>query len=372
MIETLPQTHWQPQVLRDAVLPAQKAPMPAPKTVTSPISPDEALVRSMAHAYQSAIVSACDLNLLEIVAREDIIAPFFKVGDLGYIYGARGNGKSWLAQIMSTALAKGSEFATWKVNRPRRVLYVDGEMPLDALKDRQALISSDVPERLYFLNHERLFEKSEKVLNLAEPSAQDALSGIVKEQEIEVVVLDNLSCLFFGVRENEADAWEAILPWLLHLRRMHVAVIIVAHAGRNGEMRGTSRREDQAFWMLRVKAADAPAGFRGARFRTTFAKNRNAVHEDCPALEWTLRTPNGTRNPEISVVPTTNDFAVLGLIAGGMVSCGEIANELGVTAGRISQTAAMLKERDLITMAGRDYKITPAGSARLADALPRC
>ena len=55
---------------------------------------------------------------------------------------------------------------------------------------------------------------------------------------------DNLSCLFSGVKENDADASESVLQWLLTLRRHRIAVEFVHHSGRNKEtMRGTSRRE---------------------------------------------------------------------------------------------------------------------------------
>ncbi len=40
-----------------------------------------------------------------------------------------------------------------------------------------------------------------------------------------------------------------MLPWLLDLRRRKIAVVIVHHAGRSGEMRGTSKREDNVFWI---------------------------------------------------------------------------------------------------------------------------
>ena len=68
----------------------------------------------------------------------------------------------------------------------------------------------------------------------------------------KVVFLDNLSCLFSGVKENDADAWEVVLPWFLTLRRHRISVVVVHHSGRNKEMRGTSRREDAAFWVIRL------------------------------------------------------------------------------------------------------------------------
>ena len=46
------------------------------------------------------------------------------------------------------------------------------------------------------------------------------------------------------LKENDADAWELLLNWLLELRRRRIAVIIVHHAGAAGQrMRGTTKRE---------------------------------------------------------------------------------------------------------------------------------
>jgi hypothetical protein len=55
------------------------------------------------------------------------------------------------------------------------------------------------------------------------------------------------------MKENDNDAWEAVLSWLLELRRKRIAVLIVHHAGVNGRTRGGSRREDAAFWVIKVE-----------------------------------------------------------------------------------------------------------------------
>lgn len=141
--------------------------------------------------------------------------------------------------------------AHWPANKPRRVLYVDGEMPFDEIRQRDASLTAADTDGLVYLHHEALFHFTGGVLNLAVPTVQEALLELCKKDQFEVLVLDNLSCLFTGINENDADAWEKVLPWLLALRRQRIAVIFIAHAGRNGLMRGTSRREDAAFWIIR-------------------------------------------------------------------------------------------------------------------------
>ena len=108
---------------------------------------------------------------------------------------------------------------------------------------------------LEFLNHELLFERTGKVLNITKPEVQQAITQHCVGRGVKVLILDNLSTLASGMRENEADSWELVNPWLLDLRRRKIAVVIIHHAGRSGEMRGTSKREDNVFWIIALDDA---------------------------------------------------------------------------------------------------------------------
>jgi len=48
---------------------------------------------------------------------------------------------------------------------------------------------------------------------------------------VELLILDNLSSLTVGLRENDSDGWSPIQEWLLRLRRRGISVLIVHHAG---------------------------------------------------------------------------------------------------------------------------------------------
>jgi len=91
------------------------------------------------------------------------------------------------------------------------------------------------------------------------------------------------------MRENEADSWELVNNWLLDLRRRKIAVVIVHHAGRSGEMRGTSKREDNVFWIIALDDAKKDADDkRGARFISRFTKPSRNTQEEMPAYSGTL------------------------------------------------------------------------------------
>ncbi len=202
---------------------------------------------------ETALVSTVELAGMELTLREFVLRPFFKAGDLGFIFAKRGDGKTWLAMLAAKAIATNGSAGPWTAEKPWPVLYVDGEMPAEETQ-RRIVALGGAGENLLWLHHEIVFERTGKTLNLADAAAQQELTALMQARGVRVLVLDNLSCLFSGMKENDADSWELVLPWLLQLRRLKIAVVIVAHAGRSGQnMRGTSRREDAAFWVLKLE-----------------------------------------------------------------------------------------------------------------------
>ena len=157
------------------------------------------------------------------------------------------------------------------------------------------------------------------------------------------------------MRENDADDWELVLPWLLKLRRLKIAVVIVAHAGRNGQMRGTSRREDQAFWVIKLERSDSNSdGNRGLRFTSVFTKNRNAQEEDCPPLEWMI---NEETNGAVSVTtkPVSGIELLTAWVNAGLDSASDIAQEMGVSKGQVSKLAKKAEVAGYIKIENRRY-----------------
>jgi hypothetical protein len=78
--------------------------------------------------------------------------------------------------------------------------------------------------------------------DLADAAAQRFYEPAITDAEI--IIVDNLSTIARGLRENEADAFGPIQSWLLAQRAAGLSVIIVHHAGKGGGQRGTSRKED--------------------------------------------------------------------------------------------------------------------------------
>ena len=56
------------------------------------------------------------LAQLTVPPREPILGDWFKQGDLGFIFGARGLGKTWLAMLIARRCAEGGTVGDWKVH----------------------------------------------------------------------------------------------------------------------------------------------------------------------------------------------------------------------------------------------------------------
>jgi len=305
-------------------------------------------------ALKQSILPCNELSKLGIPPRRKLLGDWFVEGDLGFIFAPRGVGKTWLALAMATAIATGGKCGPYQANDSRCVLYVDGEMPCEDLGTRIQGMSGD--ENLTVLDHEVLFHLTGKTLNLADPVTQEALTGYMLANGVKVLFLDNLSCLFSGVKENDADAWEVVLGWFLTLRRHRIAVVLVHHSGRNKEnMRGTSRREDAAFWVLRLDEIEDGERREGARFISRFTKDRNSEREQT-ALRWRFKTSE-TGVVEITTAGASNMEVFLQWVADGLTNARDIAHEMGVSKGTVSKWAHKAIEAGKLKKDGREYAL---------------
>jgi AAA domain-containing protein/iron dependent repressor-like protein len=211
---------------------------------------------------------------------------------------------------------------------------------------------------LLTINHEVVFEKTGLSMNLTDPCWQNEITKIVTENGVKVIVLDNLSSLCFGMEENSNDDWERMLRWLLHLRRQKIAVVVVHHAGTSGRMRGASRREDHAFWIIkceRVADGERAQGEMGVRFVTRFEKQRNSQSMEVP-LEWHFVT-NTEGVVEVGCVRKPTDELIYDLIEAGYDTAAKIAAELKISPPSVSRAVKRLESAYRVKVAKRRYGV---------------
>jgi putative DNA primase/helicase len=217
-----------------------------------------------------------DFLNLDIPPREMLLAPILPERGLAMLYAPRGLGKSWLALSIGLATATGASLLRWSAPRPRKVLYVDGEMPLVSLQERLKAISAGfgnkIPNDAFRI---LAADQVESGINLSSGDGQQSLDPLLKD--IDLVILDNLSTLATTTSESASDAWVPMQNWLLKMRRQGVSVLLVHHAGTNGRQRGTSRREDALDTVIALRRPEDYSPDQGARFEIHFEKLRNRV-----------------------------------------------------------------------------------------------
>jgi RecA-family ATPase len=284
--------------------------------------------------------------------RRALIGDWFFEADLGFIFAPRGLGKSWFAIDLAKALAVGRPFGPWKVEGEHRILFMDGEMPPDDIQRRSRSLGA-CSNNLIWVNHQIVFDCCAKILNLASHQLQDAVLRSCIEYRIEVLVLDNLSTLVSGVKENTSEDWELLQAWLLELRRHKISVIWIHHTGTDRtRMRGATKREDPAFWVIRLDESEHEEFYTGAKFITHFTKSRNSIGYPA-SYEWSY-TPNGQRT-EVTVRIADNYNQFIRMVELGLDTATTLAEELAVSASTISRLAKRAENEGLITIKNRKY-----------------
>jgi putative DNA primase/helicase len=282
-----------------------------------------------------------ELLAREIKPREMLLEPILPEQGLAMIYSYRGVGKTYLALGIAAAVASGTRFLRWMAPRPRRVLYVDGELPARTLQEPLAMIvagsegGEPTSETLRIITPD--FQER-PIPDLATSQGQRLvephLSGI------DLLVLDNLSALCRCGNENEGGDWLPVQEWALELRRRGMSVLFVHHAGKNKSQRGTSRREDLLDTVVTLKHPSDYNPSEGLRCEVHFEKTRSMLGSAAKPCE--VRMENG---PDGRVVWTWRELEdakaeqAAALFAAHM-SVRDVAEELGISksqAGRFRQ-----------------------------------
>jgi putative DNA primase/helicase len=246
---------------------------------------------------------------------------------------------------MAYAVATGGRFLKWQAPQPQNVLYVDGEMPGRLLQERLDAILAGT-ERIppdWDKSFRLLAMDTQDIglsLNLANPSDQKRLDD--KLDDTNLLVLDNLSTLVHGGRENDAESWDAMQAWLLQLRRRGISVLLVHHAGRSDNARGTSKREDVLDTVIHLKQPDDYQTEEGARFEVHLTKARGVHGDDASPFEAKLTVQDGAAIWSVRDIKDVEADQVAELSEAGS-SVRDIAEETGMSKSKVNRIQKRLK-----------------------------
>ncbi|HWF61453.1 MAG TPA: AAA family ATPase [Nitrospira sp.] len=293
----------------------------------------------------AALVSYNCLLSLDLPKRPQHL-PWLPEGGNVMVYGPRGVGKTFFQLALTVSLTSGQNLWNWTVESPVGVLYVDGEMQLDELRNRTTALMTKPPKAsLEFLTSQLVYQRCEgkDLILTSEAMRQDVAKILDARPDIRVLILDNISCLFSGIDESSKEDWEPINAWLIRLRHRGLATVLVHHAGKDGKQRGTSGREDSLDTVIQLLKPAGADDREGCHFELAFTKSRSVRGEGVAPLDVRLQTVNGLLQWVYQPIEVSKLDQARRLVAEGVSGPSDLAEELGVTTGYASKLMKKLK-----------------------------
>ena len=299
------------------------------------------------------VLNLAELLTFEIPDRQAILSPWLLTQSLTMLHSYRGVGKTHVALGIAYAVATGGTYLTWQAEQPRAVLYLDGEMPAAALRDRlRALVEAD--EREFDPAMLRIVTpdvQNGPMPDLATAEGQLLIESIVGEAVL--IIVDNISTLVRDTEgENDAESWREVGAWALRMRQRGRAVLFVHHDGKSGQQRGTSKREDTLDVVIQLKHPPDYSPDEGAGFEVHFRKYRPRPGAEIKPIEVRLNMDRDGRQTWAWRDVEEGTFERVVELANDGLRPGEIANELGIHKSRASRHLKRARNEGKVRAAG--------------------
>lgn len=263
------------------------------------------------------IANVFDFIKMKLPPREHILTPWLPVQGLAMIYAPRGVGKTHVALGIAHAVTTGTPFLNWSAPKPRSVLYLDGEMPAALMQERlAALVKSNNQKNTAPFKLLTPDLQHGPMPDLATQQGQLMLEPYVKD--IDLIVVDNISTLCRNSKENEADSWLPVQEWALRMRASGKSILFIHHAGKGGNQRGTSKREDILDTVIVLKRPDNYQAKDGAVFQVHFEKARGFIGEEAESFQAHFSTKYDAQEWLIESITASSYEQVVNLVKQGL------------------------------------------------------
>jgi putative DNA primase/helicase len=285
---------------------------------------------------------------LNFPPRELILDPWLPTQGLAMIHSARGIGKTHLALSIAYVVATNTGLLGWSAPTPRRVLYIDGEMPATAMQRRLAAIVAGSSGELPAPDYLRLLSADvieSGLPDLATAAGQAEIDAAIGEAEL--IIVDNISTLVRSGKENEAESWLPVQEWALAHRRAGRSILFVHHAGKGGLQRGTSRREDVLDTVITLRRPADYTTDQGARFEILLEKGRGVHGDDARPIEARYEERDGVAVWTRTEITDAEVVRVANALRDGM-SIREAAGELGIHRSKVERLKKKAVEEGLL------------------------
>lgn len=320
-------------------------------------------------------LSLGELLAEDLPVRDYLLNPLIKQSESLMLWAAPGVGKTMAALSMALAVAGGGKFLDWQAPCPRPVLYVDGEMHIEDLRDRLTVLIEAVPglDRVAALRNLRIlarsFQEPEAPFpDLGTPDGQQEIYARARSMRAELVILDNFSVLASVDDENDAAAMQPVLTFLLRMKQAGIATLLVHHSNKGGgDYRGSSKIATTFEAIIGLKPAAGVASRNPTAFELDFTKYRGLRNDTITQTTvWLAPDSNGVLRWQWK----ESEDATLSRLVTLVRSCEyatqkDLATAMAVSTGKLSGLKSVAIARGLISErewqqcieAARDQKV---------------
>ncbi len=231
---------------------------------------------------------------IDFPPREWLLYPFIQEKGIAMISAGTGIGKTYFALTIALAISQGKSFLKFKAEKPHKVLYIDGEMAAEEMQQRIKTLSVGLGIDPNTNNNLSIWtsdlQPDNIMPNLSKEDGQKQIEDYLQNNETNLLIIDNLSVLCNGIRENDAESWARFQDWLLVLRRQGYSVLEIQHNGKNGDYRGSSKQQDILNYTISLKRPEPYRKSEGARFEVHFGKTRGICGDVVRPFEARLQS----------------------------------------------------------------------------------
>lgn len=277
-----------------------------------------------------------------------IIDPIIPEQGIAMMYAQRGTGKTYLSISVACIAACGQTMFEnrWKASQENKVVFIDGEMPANRLQDRLKGILHSLDCKL----------SQKDLLTIITPDLQERcvpdLATKEGQKKIEdqylkdakLLVLDNQSCLFRTGKENESAGWDSAQEWFLSLRRQGISVLLIHHANKNGQQRGTSKKEDVMDTVIALRRPEDYDPSEGARFEVHYEKARHFYGEAAEPFEVQLKEQDNRFFWAVKELTEDSETQTIAMLDQEGISYRQIAKQMGLHESKVYRELQKIKK----------------------------
>ncbi|NMH61271.1 AAA family ATPase [Alteromonas ponticola] len=180
--------------------------------------------------------SAGELKKKVLPERDNYLGYLIQSQSIVNLNAPSGVCKTWLAMALCTAIATGGECINWKATSPRRIVYLDAEMPEADIQGRVVSFSKGLSGQA--LN---LFDRNFRILNL--DGAGEPLPDLTSElgqkiveyhcKDADVLVIDNLISVLTDTDDQDVLRVKQFTSWLRKMRGSGKTIITINHTTKD-------------------------------------------------------------------------------------------------------------------------------------------